>query len=109
MCRCDKRQGGAVAINDKEVLCDDLTSECAKLRASIKEILDSISDSENKKEAFVSLCHADDEPEVDRPAPMNNKYYYISAAVGAFAILLLVHLLRPKFLKTFYPIPLEKK
>ena len=87
----------AVAINDKEVLCDDLTSECAKLRASIKEILDSISDSENKKEAFVSLCHADDEPEVDRPAPMNNKYYYISAAVGAFAILLLVLLINKLF------------
>ena len=87
----------AVAINDGEVLSDDLTSECANLRASIKEILDSISESENKKEAFVFLCHADDEPEEDRPAPMNNKNFYITAAVGAFAILLLVLLINKLF------------
>ena len=87
----------AVAINDGEVLSDDLTSECAKLRASIKEILDSIADSADKKEAFISLCHADDEPEEDLPVPMNNKSFYITAAVGAFAILLLVLLINKLF------------
>jgi hypothetical protein len=87
----------AVAINDGEVLSDDLTSECAKLRESIKEILDSISDSPDKKDAFVSLCHKDDEPEPERPAPQNNKYYYVSAAVGAVVILLLVLLINKLF------------
>ena len=87
----------AVAINDGEVLNDDLANECAKLRANVKEITDTLGNAEDKTEAFASICRIEEEPEEDRPAPLSNKYFYLSAAVGAVAILLLVLLINKLF------------
>ena len=87
----------AVACDDGEVLADDLTNECSGLRSSVKEIVDTLSSADDKKEAFIALCHPDEEPHIDRPEPQSNKYYYLAAAFGVIAIVLFVLLIDKLF------------
>lgn len=77
----------AVAIDDGEVLNDEIVREATTMRANVKELIEALDTNENAAEAFSSLIPTDDEEPV-KPVQHNNVPYYIGGAVIVVLILL---------------------
>jgi hypothetical protein len=75
----------AVAIENGEILNDEIAREASTLRESVKEILEAL-EVHSVKDAFDAVIPHDDEDEPERPA-FDNKMYYI---IGGIAILLII-------------------
>ena len=75
---------GAVAIDEGEVINDEIIREANKLRRSVDEILFALENSSDVGKAVRSLMPEDEEEE---PRPVyNNKMYYIGGIVIAVII-----------------------
>ena len=77
----------AVAIEDGDVLNDEIVREATTMRANVKELIEALETSENTTEAFSSLIPVEDEEPV-KPVQHNNVPYYIGGAVVVVLILL---------------------
>jgi hypothetical protein len=75
----------AVAIENGEILNDEIAREASTLRESVKEILEAL-EVHSVKDAFDAVIPHDDEDEPESPA-FDNKMYYI---IGGIAILLII-------------------
>ena len=77
----------AVAIEDGDVLNDEIVREATTMRANVKELIEALETSETTAEAFSSLVPIDDEEPI-KPVQHNNLPYYVGGAVVVVLILL---------------------
>ena len=82
----------AIAIDDGDVLNDEIIKEATKLRENVKELCEKLDSGMGAKDTISSMDI--EEEEVERPAPLDNKLYYIGGAIAVIVIILLIAFLK---------------
>ena len=82
----------AIAIDEGEVLNDEIIREANKLRESTRELCEKLDSGMSAKESIKAM---DIEPEItERPAALDNRLYYIGGAIVVAIIILVIAFLK---------------
>lgn len=81
----------AIAIDEGEVLNDEIIREAVKLRSAVSELCEKLDSGFSVKDAISSMDEGEQTP--DEPVAHDNRAYYIGGAVVVAVILLLILLL----------------